>query len=153
VPVWLRPNRQPGWLLGVGCGDGPKVGYITRRLFHDQFSEEIVILRISRLIRDLFSIPPMATANSEGPCLAVRPRKDRSGWYVEVWWLKRPLEQIGHFHTQGEARKWIEFEATSHFVLREIESMIRHRGGSGAMPSAPDGPPLSLRPPASEAAI
>jgi hypothetical protein len=63
------------------------------------------------------------------------------------------LEQVGHFHTQGDARKWIEFESTSYFVFREIESMIRHRGGSGVMPeSAPDAPPLSLRPPASEAA-
>jgi hypothetical protein len=63
------------------------------------------------------------------------------------------LEEIGHFHTQGDARKWIELESTSYFVLREIESMIRHHGESGAMrESAPDAPPLSLRPPASEAA-
>jgi hypothetical protein len=63
------------------------------------------------------------------------------------------LEQIGHFHTHGDARKWIEFESTSYFVLREIESMIRHRNGSGAMPeSAPEAPPSSSRTPASEAA-
>ena len=52
----------------------------------------------------------MATTNSEGPCLAVRPCKDRSGWYVEIWWLRRPLEEIGHFHTYGDARRWIELE-------------------------------------------
>jgi hypothetical protein len=95
----------------------------------------------------------MATTNSEGPCLAVRPCKDRSGWYVEVWWLKRPSEAIGHFHTNGEARKWIELEAVSYFALREIESMMRPRVGSGAIPeSAPEAPSLSSPRPATEAA-
>jgi hypothetical protein len=94
----------------------------------------------------------MATTKSEGPCLAVRPRKDRSGWYVEVWWLKHPLEEIGRFPTHGDARKWIELESASYFALREIESMMRPRGGSGAMPeSAPEAPSLPS-PPASEAA-
>ncbi len=68
---------------------------------------------------------PMATANSETPCLAVRACEDKSGWYVEAWWLKRPLEKIGRFHTHCDARKWIEFESTSYFVLREIGSMIK----------------------------
>jgi hypothetical protein len=95
----------------------------------------------------------MATTNSEGPCLAVRPCKDRSGWYVEVWWLKRPLEEIGHFHTHGDARRWIELESVAYFALREIESMMRPRGGSGAMPeTAPEAPPLPSPPPPSEAA-
>ena len=70
----------------------------------------------------------MATTNSEGPCLAVRPCKDRSGWYVEVWWLKRPSEEIGHFRTHGDARKWIEIESACYFALREIESMMRASG-------------------------
>jgi hypothetical protein len=93
----------------------------------------------------------MATTISEHPRLAVRPCDDRSGWYVEAWWLKRPLEKIGRFPTHGDARKWIEFESTSYFVLREIEAMITRRV-SGAMPEgAPDAPPLSSRH-ASEAA-
>jgi hypothetical protein len=95
----------------------------------------------------------MATTNSEGPCLAIRPCKDRSGWYVEVWWLRRPLEEIGHFRTHGDARKWIELESVSYFALREIESMMRPRSGPNTMPeSAPEAPPLSSRPPASDAA-
>ena len=61
--------------------------------------------------------------------MAVRPCKDRSGWYVEVWWLKRPSEEIGHFRTHGDARKWIEIESACYFALREIESMMRPRGG------------------------
>ena len=67
----------------------------------------------------------MATANSERPYLAVRPCDDKSGWYVEAWWVKRPLEKIGHFATYFEARNWIMLESTSYFVLREIESMIK----------------------------
>jgi hypothetical protein len=95
----------------------------------------------------------MATTNSEGPCLAVRPCKDRSGWYVEVWWLRRPLEELGHFHTYGDARKWIELESVSYFALREIESMMRPRKKSGAVPeSASEATPLSSLPPDSEAA-
>jgi hypothetical protein len=95
----------------------------------------------------------MATTNSEGPCVAIRPCRDRSGWYVEVWWLKRPSEEIGHFRTNGEARKWIELESVSYFALREIESMMRPRNGPGAMPErAPEAPPPSSPPPADEAA-
>jgi hypothetical protein len=69
----------------------------------------------------------MATANSKRPYLAVRPWKDKSGWYVEAWWINRPLENIGHFATYSEARNWITLESTSYFVLREIGSMIKHR--------------------------
>jgi hypothetical protein len=76
----------------------------------------------------------MATATSEHPYLAVRPCEDRSGWYVEAWWIKRPLEKIGNFPTHADARKWIEFESTSYFVLREIESMIRPGGVPDALP-------------------
>lgn len=95
----------------------------------------------------------MAATNSEGPSLSVRPCKDRSGWHVEVWWLKRPLEQIGHFHTHGEARKWIELESVSYFALREIESVMRPRSGSGVAPeSASEASPLPSPRPASEAA-
>jgi hypothetical protein len=68
----------------------------------------------------------MATAKSEHPYLVVRPREDKSGWCVEAWWFKRPVERIGRFPTHSDARKWIELESTSYFVLREIGSMIRH---------------------------
>jgi hypothetical protein len=68
----------------------------------------------------------MATANSERPYLAIRPCEDKSGWYVEAWWINRPLEKIGHFATQSEARDWITLESMSYFVLREIGSMIKH---------------------------
>jgi hypothetical protein len=71
-------------------------------------------------------VPPMATLKSEHPLLAVRPREDKSGWYVEAWWTNRPSENIGHFATQSEARNWITLESTSYFVLREIESLIKH---------------------------
>jgi hypothetical protein len=71
-------------------------------------------------------VPPMA-AKPEYPLLAVRPREDKSGRYVEAWWTNRPSENIGHFATQSEARDWITLESTSYFVLREIESMIKHR--------------------------
>ena len=64
-------------------------------------------------------------AKLEYPLLAVRPREDKSGWYVEAWWVKRPLEKIGHFATYFEARNWIMLESTSYFVLREIGSMIK----------------------------
>jgi|HubBroStandDraft_4_1064222.scaffolds.fasta_scaffold294958_2 hypothetical protein len=74
----------------------------------------------------VFLIPQMATARSKHPYLAVRPCEDKSGWYVEVWWINRPLEKIGHFATHSEARNWITLESTSYFVLREIESMIKH---------------------------
>jgi hypothetical protein len=67
----------------------------------------------------------MARADSGIPYLAVRPCEDRSGWYVEAWWIKRPLEKIGHFTTYSEARNWITLESTSYFVLREIESMVK----------------------------
>jgi hypothetical protein len=69
-------------------------------------------------------IPPMA-AKPEYPLLAVRPREDKSGWYVEAWWTNRPSENIGHFATQSDARNWITLESASYFVLREIESMIK----------------------------
>jgi hypothetical protein len=62
----------------------------------------------------------------EYPLLAVRSREDRSGWYVEAWWTNRPSENIGHFATQSEARTWVTLESASYFVLREIESMIKH---------------------------
>jgi hypothetical protein len=67
---------------------------------------------------------PMA-AKPEYPLLAVRPREDKSGWYVEAWWTNRPSENIGDFATQSEARNWITLESTAYFVLREIESMIK----------------------------
>ena len=51
--------------------------------------------------------------------------EDKSGWYVEAWWINRPLEKIGHFATHSEARNWITLKSTSYFVLREIESMIK----------------------------
>jgi hypothetical protein len=69
-------------------------------------------------------VPPMA-AMLEYPLLAVRPREDKSGWYVEAWWTNRPSEHIGRFATQSDARNWITLESTSYFVLREIESMIK----------------------------
>jgi hypothetical protein len=65
-------------------------------------------------------------AKPEYPLLAVRPREDKSGWYVEAWWTNRPSENIGHFATQSEARNWITLESTPYFVLREIDSMIKH---------------------------
>jgi hypothetical protein len=83
--------------------------------------------------RQAYRGPPMTVANMaspmalkyEHPLLAVRPREDRSGWYVEAWWTNRPSENIGHFATQSEARNWITLESTSYFVLREIDSMIK----------------------------
>jgi hypothetical protein len=77
--------------------------------------------------RVAFLVPQMATLKSEHPLLAVRARDDRSGWFVEAWWTNRPSENIGHFATQSEARNWITLESTSYFVLREIESMIKHQ--------------------------
>jgi hypothetical protein len=71
-----------------------------------------------------FASMPMATSRSEHPLLAVRPREDKTGWYVEAWWTNRPSENIGKFATQSEARNWITLESTSYFVLREIEAMI-----------------------------
>ena len=68
---------------------------------------------------------PMATSKFEHPLLAVRPREDKSGWYVEAWWTNRPSENIGYFATQSEARNRITLESASYFVLREIESMIK----------------------------
>jgi hypothetical protein len=68
---------------------------------------------------------PMATSKFEHRLLAVRPREDKTGWYVEAWWTNRPSENIGQFATQSEARKWIALESTSYFVLREIEAMIK----------------------------
>jgi hypothetical protein len=68
---------------------------------------------------------PMATPKFEHPPLAVRPREDKTGWYVEAWWRNRPSENIGQFATQSEARNWIALESTSYFVLREIEAMIK----------------------------
>jgi hypothetical protein len=70
-------------------------------------------------------VPPMDTLKSENPLLAVRPREDKSGWYVEAWWTNRPSENIGQFATQSEARNWIMLESTSYFVLRDIEAMIK----------------------------
>ncbi len=70
-------------------------------------------------------VPQMATLKFEHPLLAVRPREDRTGWYVEAWWTNRPSENIGRFATQSEARNWITLESGSYFVLREIESMIK----------------------------
>ena len=64
-------------------------------------------------------VQSMATVKSEHPLLAVRPREDKMGWYVEAWWTNRPSENIGRFVTQSEARNWITFESTSYFVLRE----------------------------------
>jgi hypothetical protein len=68
----------------------------------------------------------MATTRSDRPYLAVRPHEDRSGWYVEAWWINRPLEKLGQFHTHAEARDWIKLESESYFVLREIGSMVKH---------------------------
>jgi hypothetical protein len=133
----------------VGYRDLPRDFFATRFWQKLLYCADVVLIRFGHSL----SVLPMAIEHSEGPSLAVRPCKDRSGWYVEAWWLKRPLEQIGHFHTHGDARKWIEFESISYFVLREIESMIRQRSGSGATPeSALDAPPLSSRGPPSEAA-
>jgi hypothetical protein len=67
----------------------------------------------------------MATPHSNQPYLSVRPCEDRTGWYVEAWWVNRPLEKIGHFHTHSEAREWVAFESASYFVLREIGSMVK----------------------------
>ena len=69
--------------------------------------------------------PPMTESKYEYPLLAVRPREDKSGWYVEAWWTSRPSENIGHFATQSDARNWITLESASYFALREIESMIK----------------------------
>jgi hypothetical protein len=86
-----------------------------------------------RFPRNSFRGPPMTLADRallmaakpEYPLLAIRPRDDKSGWYVEAWWTNRPSENIGHFATQSEARNWITLESMSYFVLREIESMIK----------------------------
>jgi hypothetical protein len=74
----------------------------------------------------LVNMPPKTKLKYEHPLLAVRPREDKSGWYVEAWWTSRPSENIGHFATQSDARNWITLESTSYFVLREIETMIKH---------------------------
>jgi hypothetical protein len=86
----------------------------------------------------------MATAHSGRPYLAVRPCEDRSGWYVEAWWINRPLEKIGQFGTYAEARDWMMLESASYFVLREIGSMIKppeprqvDSCGHGVLESAP----------------
>jgi hypothetical protein len=79
----------------------------------------------ARRPKALPNMPPMTKLKYEHPLLAVRPREDKSGWYVEAWWTNRPSGNIGHFATQSEARNWITLESASYFVLREIESMIR----------------------------
>jgi hypothetical protein len=71
------------------------------------------------------SMPPVPPAQFTRPYLSVRPCEDRSGWFVEAWWTNRPLEKIGHFHTQAEARNWMTLESASYFVLREIGSMVK----------------------------
>jgi hypothetical protein len=58
------------------------------------------------------------------PYLAPRPYEDGSGWYVEAKWIGRATEQLGRFDTYYEAGTWITLESTTHFVLREIESMV-----------------------------
>jgi hypothetical protein len=68
----------------------------------------------------------MAKSRSNWPYLAVRPHDDRSGWYVEAWWVNRPLERIGRFGSYREASDWMALEATTYFVLREIESTIKN---------------------------
>jgi hypothetical protein len=73
------------------------------------------------------SVPQMATARSNSPYLSVRPYDDKSGWYVEAWWIHRPLEKIGHFATHSEAREWIELESAAYFVLREIGATMIKR--------------------------
>jgi hypothetical protein len=54
------------------------------------------------------------------PILTPRAFDDGSGWYVEVYWIGRPPERLGHFPTYPDANDWITLESAAYFVLREL---------------------------------
>jgi hypothetical protein len=54
------------------------------------------------------------------PILTSRFLEDGSGWYVEVYWIARPMEQLGRFVSYSEANDWIALESAAYFVLREL---------------------------------
>jgi hypothetical protein len=64
-------------------------------------------------------------ASAEHPYLTPRRLESGSGWYVEVQWLQRGPEKIGHFGTFAEACAWMNLEASSYFVLRELGALIK----------------------------
>jgi hypothetical protein len=68
----------------------------------------------------------MAKVHSkEIPYLTPRAFEGESGWYVEVYWIARPLERLGRFATYSDANDWITLESAAYFVLRELgQSMM-----------------------------
>jgi hypothetical protein len=63
----------------------------------------------------------MATAQSRNiPILTPRAFEDGSGWYVEAYWIGRPVEQLGRFAVYSDANDWITLESAAYFVLREL---------------------------------
>jgi hypothetical protein len=68
----------------------------------------------------------MAKVHSrEIPYLTPRRFEDGSGWYVEVYWIGRPMEQSGRFAFYSEAPDWIALEAVAFFVLRELGQTVK----------------------------
>jgi hypothetical protein len=47
--------------------------------------------------------------------LTSKPRKDGSGWYVEVTWNDGRVQQVGTFGSETAARDWIEWDAPKFF--------------------------------------
>jgi hypothetical protein len=63
----------------------------------------------------------MAMAQSRNiPILTPRTFEDGSGWYVEVYWIGRPIERLGRFAAFSEANDWITLQSAAYFVLREL---------------------------------
>jgi hypothetical protein len=56
----------------------------------------------------------------EIPYLSPRQFEDGSGWYVEVYWIGRPMERLGRFALYSEANDWITLESAAYFVLRGL---------------------------------
>jgi hypothetical protein len=69
----------------------------------------------------------MAKVHSrEIPYLTPRPFEDGSGWYVEVQWIGRPMERLGHFAVYAEASDWILLQSSAYFVLRELAHPVKN---------------------------
>ncbi len=68
----------------------------------------------------------MATAHSRNtPILTPRAFEDGSGWYVEAYWIGRPMEQLGRFAVYSDANDWITLESAAYFVLRELGQIVK----------------------------
>jgi hypothetical protein len=61
-----------------------------------------------------------STQSRDIPILNPRAFEDGSGWYIEVYWIGRPAEQLGRFAVYAAASEWIRLESAAYFVLREL---------------------------------